>query len=179
MPILSLNINIRLAVICLAIGSLGLSPISAYTFGGSPPKKTHSCPNGKAWNGKRCVKTSKLNDRQLIEQGRELAVIGHYASAIGVLSTVSDKSNPLALTYLGYSYRKSGHFDRGMAPYKQALSINPRSIVTREYLGEGYAEIGRIDLARLELTKVQRLCGNSTCEEYRDLAEAIKKGESQ
>ena len=161
------------SVYCLGLGlamvSVTLAPASALAFGGDRPTKTHACPNGR-----KCVKTSKLDDKQLIEQGRQLAVSGHYGKAIDILKAVADNKDPLALTYLGYSYRKSGQIKHGMALYKQALSIDPDSIVTREYLGEGYAETGRIDLARLELVKVEKLCGNVSCEEYRDLAEAIE-----
>jgi tetratricopeptide (TPR) repeat protein len=171
------------SVYCLGLGlvmvSMTLAPASALAFGGDRPKKTHSCPKGKAWDGKKCVKTSKLDDKQLIEQGRQLAVSGHYGKAIEILKAVADNKDPLALTYLGYSYRKSGQIKHGMALYKRALSIDPDSIVTREYLGEGYAETGRIDLARLELVKVEKLCGNVSCEEYRDLAEAIEHSTRQ
>ena len=159
----------------LATFGLFLAPDPVLAFGGSQPTETHSCPKGQAWNGKKCVRTSLLNDDQLIEQGRQLAVTGHYKAAIGVLEAVSNKSNPLALTYLGYSHRKMGDVERGMALYHQALAINPNSVVTREYLGEGYVDIGRLELARLELTKVEALCGGTACEEYRDLAEAIER----
>lgn len=169
---------IALAFLLVTTGLL-LTPYPALAFGGSPPKQTHTCPKGQAWNGKKCVRTSRLNDDQLIEQGRQLAVTGHYKEAIGVLEGVSNKDNPLALTYLGYSHRKMGAVERGMALYHQALAIDPNSVVTREYLGEGYVEIGRIELARLELAKVERLCGNTACEEYHDLAEAIQQASAQ
>jgi tetratricopeptide (TPR) repeat protein len=171
------------SVYCLGLGlaivSVTLAPALALAFGGERPTKTHACPKGKAWDGRKCVKTSKLDDKQLIEQGRQLAVSGHYGKAIEILKAVANNKDPLALTYLGYSYRKSGQIKHGMALYKQALSIDPDSIVTREYLGEGYAETGKINLARLELVKVEKLCGNVSCEEYRDLAEAIEHSTRQ
>lgn len=163
------------AVLGLALLGLAAGPTAAWAFGGEAPSQTHECPKGKVWNGKKCVAASKVKDRTLVEQGRQLAVTGHYTQAIDVLNAVKSKRNALALTYLGYSYRKSGQFDRGMALYQQALAIAPNSTVTREYLGEGYAEAGRVDLARLELAKVEKLCGNTGCEEYRDLAEAIEQ----
>jgi len=43
----------------------------------------------------------------------------------------------------------------------------------REYLGEAYVIKGRLDLAREQLQRIESICG-STCEEYRDLAEAIQ-----
>jgi tetratricopeptide (TPR) repeat protein len=180
---MTVTVRKLLCVYCFGLGLVmlgtALTPMVALAFGGDRSTKPYSCPKGKAWDGKKCVKTSKLDDKHLIEQGRQLAVSGLYAQAISVLNAVRDNKNPLALTYLGYSYRKSGQFKRGMSLYKQALSIDPESIVTREYLGEGYAEMGRVHLARLELAKVEKLCGNVSCEEYRDLAEAIKHSAHQ
>lgn len=164
----------RWAVLGLVLVGFGTGPSAAWAFGGEEPSQTHECPKGQVWNGKKCVPARKLKDSALIEQGRQLAVTGHYTQAIDVLGAVRSKRDVLALTYLGYSYRKSGQFERGMALYRQALAIDPNSTVTREYLGEGYAETGRVDLARIELAKVETLCGNRECEEYRDLAEAIE-----
>ena len=77
-----------------------------------------------------------------------------------------------ALTYLGYSHRKQGKIDLGIRFYKAALAIDPNNVDTREYLGEGYVAAGRKDLARIELAKVEKLCGTS-CEQYAELAAAI------
>lgn len=159
----------------LIVAGLVFAPSFAHAFAGEQPKDTRSCPKGKVWNGKKCVSANLLDDKQLIEQGRQLALAGHYDEAIGALEAVSNKDDPLALTYLGYSHRKMGDIERGMALYRQALAIKPDNIVTREYLGEGYAETGKVDLARAELAEVERLCGNTDCEEYRDLAEVIKR----
>ena len=63
-----------------------------------------------------------------------------------------------------------------MAYYQKALAIEPDNVNTHEYLGEGYVAIGRVELARLELDKLARICGTS-CEQYEDLAKAIS-GES-
>ncbi len=46
-------------------------------------------------------------------------------------------------------------------------------MLAREYLGEGYVKAGRIDLARLELAAIKKLCGTA-CEEYIDLAAVIE-----
>ena len=171
--------SLRWAVLGLVLCGFVATPSAVWAFGGEAPSQTHDCPKGQVWNGKKCVSNKKVRDRTLVEQGRQLAVTGHYAQAIDVLNAVKSKRNALALTYLGYSYRKSGQFDRGMALYQQALAIAPNSTVTREYLGEGYAEAGRVDLARLELAKVEKLCGNTRCEEYRDLAEAIEHADKR
>ena len=43
----------------------------------------------------------------------------------------------------------------------------------REYLGEAYVVKGRLDLAQEQLQQIKSICGNTACEEYQDLAEAI------
>ena len=61
---------------------------------------------------------------------------------------VRDQQDDVVLTYIGYSKRKLGAVDEGIAYYHRALAINPDNVNTREYLGEGYVAMGRFDLAR-------------------------------
>ncbi len=88
------------------------------------------------------------------------------------LNAVRDKNDAMVLTMIGYSERKSGHYDVGLDYYAKALAIDPANVNTHEYLGEAFAEKGQIDLAKTELAKVEAVCGTS-CEQYQDLAKAI------
>jgi hypothetical protein len=63
----------------------------------------------------------------------------------------------------------------GIAAYQEVLAIRSHSAEAREYLGEAYVESNRFDLARIELDRIAAICGNRTCEQYVDLAEAITK----
>ena len=132
------------------------------------------CNKGWVYSSKKqiCVRSSFLDDKELYQQGRALALAGHYDNALDALEAVKDKNDSMVLTMIGYSKRKSGHFDEGMAYYAKALAINPNNANTREYLGEAYAEKGHVDLAKAELVKVEALCGTE-CEQYRDLSAAI------
>ena len=78
----------------------------------------------------------------------------------------------MVLTYIGYSKRKLGKVDEGIAYYHQALAINPNNLNTREYLGEGYVAAGRTDLALDQLSKLEELCGPD-CDQYEQLELAI------
>ena len=136
------------------------------------------CRTGDVWSkrSKACVKavSRALPDSDLLEQGRRLALAGHYRQALPVLDAISDKTrDPLVYTYIGYSYRKIGQTDTGIGYYLRALAIDPNSLNTHEYLGEGYVALGKIEKARVELAKVEMLCGNQTCEQYADLANAL------
>ena len=109
--------------------------------------------------------------------GRQLARDGHYQDAIKVLELVKRKDDPVVLTYLRYSHRKLGEVDLGITLYKQALDIDPENVDTREYLGEGYVTTGKLDLARLELSEIEKRCG-TTCEEYQELHKGLQSATS-
>ena len=144
--------------------------------GGSSGASTPSCQAGYVYdsNKKTCVKATSglFDDKQLYAQGRALALAGRYAEALDALTAVRNQNDSMVLTMIGYAKRKSGSFDEGMAYYQRALAIDPKNVNTREYLGEAYAEKGRMDLAKAELVKVEALCGTE-CEQYQDLAKAI------
>jgi tetratricopeptide (TPR) repeat protein len=113
-----------------------------------------------------------LDDQQLLDQGRHLALAGSYDSALDTLSYVRNQHNDMVLTYIGYSKRKLGKVDEGIGYYHQALAINPNNLNTREYLGEGYVAAGRTDLAVDQLNKLEALCGTD-CDQYEQLELAI------
>jgi tetratricopeptide (TPR) repeat protein len=141
--------------------------------GSAPPQ----CRQGLVWDKKvqRCVRAQSSNvpDNELMQQGRALALAGYYDDALIVLDAVKNKQDAMVLTYIGYSHRKKGDTDTGIGFYKQALAIDPDNINTREYLGEGYASAGKMELAKAELGTIEKLCGNKECEQYEDLAAAI------
>jgi Flp pilus assembly protein TadD len=103
---------------------------------------------------------------------------GQYQQALATLGAISNQNDPMVLTMTGYSERKLGHVDVATALYFKALAVDPNNVDTHEYLGEGYAASGRIDLAKAELATVQDLCGNTTCEQYEDLSDAIASNPS-
>jgi tetratricopeptide (TPR) repeat protein len=132
------------------------------------------CKEGLTYNEqtKTCEKTSLLDDQQLYEQGRALALAGYYENALEALTAVRNKEDARVLTYIGYANRKMGAVDEGIAWYHKALAIDPGNLYTHEYLGEGYVAAGEMDLAKVQLAKLETLCGTS-CEQYEDLAAAI------
>jgi len=42
---------------------------------------------------------------------------------------------PTSITFLGFSYRHAGDFERAFAQYNRALSLNPRHLGAHEYIG--------------------------------------------
>ena len=152
------------------------APAFAASSGGSSGGSGTQCNAGWQWNASKGVcekKTSWLDgDRQLYEQGRALALAGEYGKALALFDGIGNKQDADVLTMIGYSKRKSGAVEEGIAIYHKALAIDPDNVNTREYLGEGYVAMGRLDLAQAELDRIGTLCGES-CEQYIDLAAAM------
>ena len=173
----------KAAAITIAVGIAFASPAFAASGGGSGggAASTPSCKNGQVWDKTKgnCVQRtgSLLDDKQLYAQGHDLALAGRYQEALDALDVI--KNNSMTLTMIGYSTRKMGNYDQGVAYYQQALALDASNVNTHEYLGEAYAEKGHTDLAKAELVKVEALCGTE-CEQYHDLANAIvgKSGQS-
>ena len=141
--------------------------------GGKP-----DCPPGEAKVGDACQKlhSGLLPDRDLYARSRALALAGYYQHALPLLEAVQRTDDPMVYTMRGYAERKLGRFDTAVKLYDTALAIDPNNPNTHEYLGEGYVTTGRLDLARVELVKVERGCGGTGCEQYEDLARAIETG---
>lgn len=170
---------IRIAILaCAGVLALGTAAFAAGSGGNntSASPTNHQCKKGEVWDNtkSKCVKVQSglLPDEELYQQGRALAKLGQYDWALDVLGAVQNKNDPRVLNYMGYSNRKAGRLDIGITYYQQALAIDPNFNLAREYLGEGYVAAGRNDLAKAELSEIANRCGTS-CEEYKDLAEAI------
>jgi hypothetical protein len=144
----------------------------------SPSRQPDVCPKGYVLDqGKRVcvrVKAGILPDEDLYREGRALALGTFYEEALPILEAVSVPDS-MTFTMRGFATRKLGHMDEGLALYDKALALDPNNINTREYLGEAYVTLGKIEQAKAELAKIQAVCGTE-CEQYEDLAEAIETG---
>lgn len=166
----------RIAVLMASLLALSATAYAAGEGGNDSASVNEQCKKGEVWNKarKKCVKAQSgvLPDEDLYQQGRALARAGHYDWALQVLALIQNQQDPRVLNYIGYSHRKAGRLEIGIAFYRKALAIDPDFNLAREYLGEGYVAAGRIDLAQAELAEIGRRCG-VTCREYQDLAAAI------
>jgi tetratricopeptide (TPR) repeat protein len=79
-----------------------------------------------------------------------------------------------AYNYLGYSYRKLGHYTEAILFYTHALELDPNHRGAHEYLGEAYLEMDQLDEAKKQLAALDSLCW-LPCAEYQDLKEAVEK----
>ena len=75
---------------------------------------------------------------------------------------------------LGFTARKSGNLTAAVDFYEQALAINPRHTGALEYQGELFIQLGKIELAKANLEKIDKICW-LPCNAERDLKKAIEK----
>ena len=78
------------------------------------------------------------------------------------------------LNLLGFTARKSGNLTAAADFYEQALALNPRHTGALEYQGELFIQLGKIELAKANLEKIDKICW-LPCNAERDLKKAIEK----
>jgi Flp pilus assembly protein TadD len=112
------------------------------------------------------------NARQHIEAKRWSAALAELRLALRDEPRNADVHN-----LLGYSYRKQARPDlpKAFEHYKTALELNPGHKGAHEYIGEAYLMDKKPAEAAKHLATLEKLCGNKTCEEYQDLAQALAK----
>lgn len=169
----------RLMHVLVAMGLM--LPLPALAAGEEPapsPTPVETCPQGEVFSPekKKCVpKTSEvIPERQLLDQAWALARASQFEAARDLFELAGNRENPEVLNGLGYSNRKLGLFEIGIGYYKEALRLDPDYLQVREYLGEGYVTMGRLDLAREQLAEIEKRGGKGT-EYHADLVEAIDK----
>ena len=166
-----------LAIVLLAAPAAAMNNDPA-----TPAPTPASCPRGQAIDPqtKTCVKIQALE----LDAGGRFALAfalnrsGRHADAILVLDPIAHRRDPLVLTELGYAFRKTGRLDTAIGYYRAALAVAPAAARTRSYLGEGYVEMGRLDLARAELAEIARIAGTDAAP-YTVLAAAIAAAEGR
>ncbi|MBZ9785748.1 hypothetical protein K9857_29795 [Pseudomonas sp. REP124] len=158
--------------------AVALSSAQVWANGEEDSPAKPQCPKGQVFDKKaqKCVmQTSKLvPDADRTDYAYQLAKDGRYEEALALLDTLQEPNTAIALNYRGYATRKLGRTDEGISYYLQSVKLNPRYAKVREYLGEAYVIKGQLALAQEQLQQIKSICGNTTCEEYRDLAEAIE-----
>jgi len=130
-----------------------------------PSETTEACTEGLIWDlaTGSCMppENSTNEDAALIQDARSLAYAERYADAQAVLDLL-DPAEPWVLTYRGFLARKTGQPEAALAYYEAALQIDPDNLLTRSYMGQGFAAQGDYDAARAQLAEIRRLGGRST-----------------
>lgn len=148
----------------------------------NPPTTTETtanCKGVKVWDKatKKCVNPqgTSLDDGTLYRAVRELAYVGRYQDAQGVLRGMSDQQDDRVLTYWGFTHRKMGNGPLARAYYQAAINRNPDNILARSYMGQGFIEDGNTDAAIAQWREIKARGGEGTWAEA-SLRTAIRTG---
>jgi tetratricopeptide (TPR) repeat protein len=154
-----------------------VTPAAAITMPSGPSEevkaKCKKYAEGSAkW--KKCIRkySAELKDDDVYWAGAVLTVAEDYDGALEILALAHNQNDPRILTLTGYATRKLGRVEAGLAYYHKALALDPNLVETREYLGEGYLQLGKLAEARRELEEIAKRCGTG-CEAYVALDKAI------
>jgi tetratricopeptide (TPR) repeat protein len=134
-------------------------------------------------------KKKKKKDQSVIEQeeqqlaqekflreyraARQLILDGQYEAGIAAMHALGRDDHPDVANYIGYANRKMGNYDQSKIWYEAALKADPNHVRTWSYYGMWHMEQGNRLKALDNLQKVQLICGNTSCEEYRQLKDVI------
>ncbi len=88
-------------------------------------------------------------------------------------ATLQDPKNADAWNMLGYSSRWAGKYPEAFDAYARALALEPNHRGANSYLGVAYVRTNDLGKARAQLAKVESICGNKDCDEYKLLDKAI------
>jgi tetratricopeptide (TPR) repeat protein len=149
--------------VALSIGGTLAFAAAGSRTGGSVTK-TPSCQPAEIWNSAsgNCVKkTANLDDKQLYQEGRDLALAGRFDDALSALDAVKSPDS-MTLTMIGYATGKLGNRDLALAYYHMALAADPNNVDAHDHLAQTYAEDGQADLAKNELAKIAAIRHRAT-----------------
>ncbi len=162
-----------------------LFPVAAFAVDtDKPPEPTPTttiCTGGTVWDHDtgRCVavEEGRLDDDTLFEAAREFAHAGLYGHALDALGAMADQRADRVLTYMGFTLRKSGAPEKGMAYYRAALAANPDNLLARSYYGQGLVAQGDLGGAEAQLAEIRSRGGAGGWPEVA-LAATIRSGVS-
>ncbi|MGA8802568.1 MAG: tetratricopeptide repeat protein, partial [Pseudolabrys sp.] len=106
-------------------------------------------------------------------EARQLILNGKYEAGIAAMHALGHDEHPDVANYIGYANRKMGDYEQSKIWYEAALKADPNHVRTWSYYGMWQMEQGNRLKALEDLQKVQLICGNTSCEEYRQLKAVI------
>jgi tetratricopeptide (TPR) repeat protein len=166
------------AAAALLVTALSIKPVTVFAMGtDSPPP----ADDGKKKKKKKDNNVIEQQQQQLAQEkflreyraARQLILDGQYDAGISAMHALGRDDHPDVANYIGYANRKMGNYDQSKIWYEAALKADPSHVRTWSYYGMWQMEQGNRLKALEDLQKVQLICGNTTCEEYRQLKDVI------
>lgn len=119
--------------------------------------------------------TSAKSVDALLATSRSSIAAKNWTEALATLkqAAVVDPKNADVQNLLGYATRNNGDAKGSLTYYAAALALDPLHTGALEYQGVAFIKLGQTAKAKANLAKLKTICGVS-CEQYRDLAAALK-----
>lgn len=166
-----------LAAAALLVTAITIKPVTVFAMGTDNPPPTDDGKKKKKKNNNAIEQQEQLlaQERFLREyrSARQLILDGNYEAGIAAMHALGHDEHPDVANYIGYANRKMGNYDQSKIWYEAALKADPNHVRTWSYYGMWQMEQGNRLKALEDLQKVQLICGNATCEEYRQLKAVI------
>lgn len=166
------------AAAALLVTAVSIKPVTVFAMGtDSPPpsddgkkKKKKKDQNVIEQQGQQLAQEKFLRDYRA---ARQLILDGQYEAGIAAMHALGRDDHPDVANYIGYANRKMGDYDQSKIWYEAVLKADPNHVRTWSYYGMWHMEQGNRLKALDNLQKVQLICGNTSCEEYRQLKDVI------
>ena len=159
-------------ILILAVLMLPL-PAIANDLGGTPAPTGQATTPAK--NGATPSAASPtISFATALASARTLIAAKQFVAAIAALKNI-DKNFPNSAdinNLLGFASRNINLYDESDKYYAKALKIDPNHLGALEYQGVLFLKQNKLTSAKINLSKLKRLCGTS-CEQYLDLQKAI------
>jgi tetratricopeptide (TPR) repeat protein len=165
-----------LAAAALLVTSVGMKPLAAMGTDSPPPADSGSKKKKKKDNNVIEQQQEQLAQEKFLRDyraARAMILGGNYQGGIAAMHALGHDEHADVANYIGYAYRKLGDYDDSKVWYEKALASDPNHVRTWSYYGMWQMEQGNRLKALDDLQKVQMICGNATCEEYRQLKDVI------
>jgi tetratricopeptide (TPR) repeat protein len=166
------------AVAALLVTAVSIKPVTVFAMGTDSPPPSD---DGKKKKKKKDQSVIEQEEQQLAQEKflrdyravRQLILDGQYEAGIAAMHALGRDDHPDVANYIGYANRKMGNYDQSKIWYEAALKADPNHVRTWSYYGMWHMEQGNRLKALDNLQKVRLICGNTSCEEYRQLKDVI------
>lgn len=166
------------AAAAMLVTGIGLKPL--YAMGTDTPSQ--GTDDGSK-NKKKDDKSGAIEQQQKqaaatflhdYRAARLITLAGNYPGGIAAMRALGRDENPDVANYIGYAYRKMGDYKDSQIWYEKALAVDPNHVRTWSYYGMWQMEQGNRLKALDDLQKVKLICGNTSCEAYKELKAVIE-----
>ncbi|HTQ84082.1 MAG TPA: tetratricopeptide repeat protein [Pseudolabrys sp.] len=164
------------AAAALLVTAMGLKPAAVYAMGTDNPPPSDDSKKKKKDGGAAEQQEQQQADAKFLRDyraARQLILAGNYTAGIAAMHALGRDEHPDVANYIGYSYRRLGDYEDAKVWYEKALAADPDHVRTWSYYGMWQMEQGNRLKALDDLQKVKLICGNTSCEEYRELKAVI------